>query len=198
MIRRHASAEDGFTLPELLVAITILGIIMVAIGAMISTAFRTTTIVRAQLEGSRAPKLVSTYWVPDVEGAEKIELGVSGCGSGEPLVTFTWQTLASVAGADAANPPEMDDGTSRKATWARVTNGTRHQVVRTECGGAGPPRTATVVPSVANDRVEISKLSEQEYRITVSVPDTNEPTKEFTFSVDGAAAIPQVAAPVGP
>ena len=198
MIRRRTFAEDGFTLPELLVAITILGIIMVAIGAMITTAFRTTTIVRARLEGSRAPKLVSTYWVPDVEGAEQVEIGGGGCGSGDPLVTFTWQTHPSVAGADAANPPEKDDGTSRQATWARVTNGTRHQVVRTECGGAGPPRTATVVPAVANDRVEISKLSEQEYRITVSVPDTNEPTKEFTFSVDGTAAIPQAAGPVTP
>lgn len=195
MTRRRARAEPGFTLPELLVAIVILGIIMVAIGAMITTAFRTTTIVRARLEGSRAPKLVATYWVSDVEGAKTVAVGVGGCGSGEPLVTFTWQTLASVAGIDA---PVKDDGTSRQATWARVTNGARHQVVRTECGGSGMPRTATVVPAVANDQVTISKLSEQEYRITVSVPDTNEPTKEFTFSVDGTAAIPQVAASVGP
>ncbi len=188
MTRRRGRAADGFTLPELLVAITILGIIMVAIGSMISTAFRTTTIVRSRLEGSRAPKLVATYWVPDVEGAETITLGGGGCGSGEPLVTFGWQTHPSVAATDA---PTLDAGTLRQATWARVTNGARHQVVRTECGGAGAPRTATVVPEVADDQVEIVELSEQEYRITVSVPDSNEPTKEFEFSVNGTAAIPQ-------
>ncbi|MGZ6928685.1 MAG: PulJ/GspJ family protein, partial [Acidimicrobiia bacterium] len=88
-MRRRPAPADGFTLTELLVAITILGIIMGAIGAMITTAFRTSSTVSSELNGSRGPKSVSQYWVPDVERAETVELKSGGCGdTGSAIVTF--------------------------------------------------------------------------------------------------------------
>ena len=76
-------------------AITILGIIMVAIGAMITTSFRTSSIVSAELQGSRGPKVVSRYWVPDVEQAEDRRRTPAPCGAGTNAVaTFVSHVVA--------------------------------------------------------------------------------------------------------
>ena len=188
-LRTALDAPDarGFTLVELLVAITLLGIIMVAIGAMITTAFRTTTIVSARLEASRAPKLVSTYWVPDVEGANTIMRGTGGCGGagGIPLVTFAWEKQPDVGMTMPTNPVPIPAAVPGTSTWTLVTRGTRTQVVRTECTKATVTRTATVVPDVGDASVQVSPDGTS---ITVNVPDRNEPNKQFRFSVDGTQA----------
>jgi prepilin-type N-terminal cleavage/methylation domain-containing protein len=183
MLRRLRERDErGFTLAELLVAITILGIIMAAIGAMITTAFRTTTIVSNRLDASRAPKLVSFYWVPDVEGADIITKDAGGCGTGgTPLVTFTWQKYPSVAGTDAPDPKQ--GATEVRATWAVIRNGARTQVVRSQCdSGPVPTRTATVVPDVASGSdVTVNGDDKPRYRI--------EADKLFHFSVAGVQEV---------
>ena len=185
---RASDGERGFTLVELLVAITILGIIMVAIGAMITTAFRTTTIVSNRLNASRAPKLVATYWGPDVAGAGQVNLDAEGCGTGgTPLVTFGWTKFPSTVAADA---PDPDFGkTPASATWAVVTRGVRTQVVRRACVGTSI-RAATVVPDVAAGDVEVTQPQTGMYRITVAVPDRNNADKKFHFEVDGEQVAP--------
>ena len=190
-MRRLRSAFDGsdsrgFTLVELLVAITLLGIIMVAIGAMITTAFRTTTIVSDRLNASRAPKLVSTYWVPDVEGAMTITQGVGRCGGagGTPLVSFEWDKYPSQVDADAPDPNASKVPGS--STWALVTRGTRTQVIRSECTNSVVTKTATVVPDVGADSVQVETNGTT---ITVNVPDRNEPNKQFHFSVDATQTV---------
>ncbi len=190
-MRRLRSVLDdadarGFTLVELLVAVTLLGIIMVAIGAMITTAFRTTTIVSDRLNASRAPKLVSTYWVPDVEGAKAIKQGAGGCGGGggTPLVTFEWDKYPSSVDADA--PDSTASKSLGSSTWALVTRGIRTQVIRFECANNAVTKTATVVPDVVADSV---KVEQNGTRITVNVPDRNEPNKQFHFSVDGTQTV---------
>ena len=186
--------QRGFTLPELLVAITILGIIMVAIGAMITTAFRTSSIVRATLDGSRAPKLVSTYWGPDVEGA-KVSIGGSDANcatgdhaSGRALVTFTWVTFDR-APVGATPPVDPDPGIAASSTWWVHQQGTRQQVVRDECLGGAFTRTATVVPAIADNEVTVTDAGGGSFEFKVSVPDASQPTKTFTFSVDGATEL---------
>ena len=190
-MRRLRTAFDGvdargFTLVELLVAITLLGIIMVAIGAMITTAFRTTTIVSDRLNASRAPKLVSTYWVPDVEGANKITPGGGVCGGagGRPLVTFEWEKYPSAVDADA--PDSTASKSPGSSTWALVARGTRTQVIRSECTNGTVTKTATVVPDVGADSVQVEPNGTT---ITVNVPDRNEPNKQFHFSVDATQTV---------
>ena len=179
---------SGFTLVELLVAITLLGIIMLAIGAMITTAFRTTTIVSDRLNASRAPKLVSTYWVPDVEGANKITRDAGGCGGagGTPLVTFEWNKYPSEVDTDAPAPGSLPAAVTGKSTWALVSFGARTQVVRSECTNATVTKTAIVVPDVGADSVQVEANGTT---ITVNVPDRNEPNKQFHFSVDGTQTV---------
>ena len=183
-----APDAHGFTLVELLVAITLLGIIMVAIGAMITTAFRTTTIVSARLEASRAPKLVSTYWVPDVEGANTITRGAGGCGGGggTPLVTFEWDKHPSDVNTEAPDPGPTPAAVTGRSTWTLVTRGARTQVTRTECTDTTVTKTATVVPDVSADSVQVSPDGTS---ITVNVPDRNEPNKQFNFTVNATKTV---------
>ncbi|MBK5286839.1 MAG: prepilin-type N-terminal cleavage/methylation domain-containing protein [Acidimicrobiia bacterium] len=191
----HRRDERGFTLAELLVAITILGIIMAAIGAMVVTAFRTTTIVSNRLEGSRAPKLVSTYWVPDVEGATTVVVagGSGDCpapsGAISVLVTFTWQQYPSQTGADA---PVADPGAATAATWWERTLGTRKQVVRVACTGAVVTSTAVVIPDIGVDGVTVDPVdpASDHFTIDVAVPDRNQADKQYHFSVDATRTVP--------
>src|SRR4051794_2099921 len=130
--------DRGFTLPELLVAITLLGVIMVAIGTMITTSFRTTSIVQSQLTASRGPKMTSRYWVPDVESADAVnDPSAARCGSGdEHIATLTWNQESSTI--DELDVPAAD-GPVQTVTWWRK-NGARTQLVRDLCsaGGSGP------------------------------------------------------------
>ncbi len=191
--------ETGFTLAELLVAITILGIIMAAIGAMIVTAFRTTAIVSDRLEGSRAPKLVSTYWVPDVEAATAVAVGggpgdcPAPVGATGVLVTFTWLDFPSQVGVEA---PPVDPGTPGGATWWKRTSGAREQVVRVACTTAGVVSTALVIPDLGPDGVGVTPTgsTDDHYEIEVAVPDGNQPDDQYHFSVD-ATRLTAVAAP---
>ena len=178
----------GFTLVELLVAITLLGIIMVVIGAMITTAFRTTTIVSDRLNASRAPKLVSTYWGPDVAGATTIARSAGGCGGGggAPLVTFHWDKQPEVGASPPTTPLPTTPSVPGTSTWTLITRGARTQVVRTECANATVTRTAIVVPDVGRDSVLVSPDGSS---ITVNVPDRNEPNKQFNFSVVGRKTV---------
>ena len=192
MTRLRTALDDadarGFTLVELLVAITLLGIIMVVIGAMITTAFRTTAIVSDRLNASRAPKLVSTYWGPDVAGANTITRGAGGCGGGggTPLVTFKWDKQPDPGASPPTTPVPISAPVPGMSTWTLVTRGTRTQVVRTECTNGTVTRTANVVPEVGADSVQVSSDGTS---ITVNVPDRNEPNKQFKFSVDGAKTV---------
>jgi prepilin-type N-terminal cleavage/methylation domain-containing protein len=184
-VNRRRPAE-GFTLPELLVAITILGIIMGAIGAMITTAFRTSSIVSAQLNASRGPKVVSRYWVPDVESATGIDADAP-CGGGpadQAVVTFSWpEDVAPVDQPDQV----ATDGPLHVVTWWVHQNGARSQLLRSVCAG-GSTATPSTLPVVADlsgvPAVEPSDPStSRRHTIMVTVPERGAKDDQFEFSV---------------
>jgi prepilin-type N-terminal cleavage/methylation domain-containing protein len=177
-------AEGGFTLVELLVAITILGIIMGAIGAMIATAFRTSATVSDELSGSRGPKTVSRYWVPDVEQASEVVPGGGGCGTGTPVVAFT--STAFTSNIAAPNQAE-DGGQPRTVVWATATRGARRQLVRFDCSANGT--ATTVVADLDAARVEAPSGSSRKWALAVTVPDRSQGAKTFDFSVDATQAV---------
>lgn len=184
MIRRAIRrSEDGFTLIELLVAITILGIIIVAIGAMITTSFRTTTMVSAELQGSRGPKVVSRYWVPDVEQAKTVD-SAGACGTGTtPIATF----VSDISPSAFVTPADTSDGAARTITWWEVA-GTRDQLVRRVCDGDAAPTSLVVVSDLKNVP-SLDDSAAPRYTISVTVPDRSRPSNEYTFTVTGLSQL---------
>jgi prepilin-type N-terminal cleavage/methylation domain-containing protein len=180
-------SDAGFTLPELLVAITILGIIMIAIGAMITTSFHTSRTVGEELQGSRAPKMVSRYWVPDAEQATGFPPG-GGCGSGKTVATFTSPVYAS-AFDDATPAPS----TPRTIDWTIVHQNGRYQLVRTVCDGTAATGTSTVIVSelaVPLDATTASSPVPGRYVLTVTVPDRSERSDgTYRFDIEGSSQI---------
>ena len=177
-------ADDGFTLTELLVAITILGIIVVAIGAMITTSFRTTTVVSAELQGSRGPKVVSRYWVPDVEQAKSVD-SEPPCGSGTTaVVTF----VSDISTSAFVDPAGTDPTATRKITWWEVA-GPRDHLVRRVCDGTGAPAASLVVVSDLKGTPSVDDLAAPRYTLSVTVPDRSRKDDEYNFTVSATSQI---------
>jgi prepilin-type N-terminal cleavage/methylation domain-containing protein len=126
----RARRERGFTLPEVIIAVTILGIIAATIGAVITTAFSTTAGVQERYDASRAAKTASIHWTPDVQSAEHVNPGrVCSRGAGaapRALVTFLRTDYASATAAE---------GTERLTTWW-LDDTTPARVVRRSCHGS--------------------------------------------------------------
>ena len=179
--------ERGFTLVELLVAIAILGIIMVAIGAMIATAFRTTATVSDRLTASRGPKMVSRYWLPDVESAETIASG-AGCApasGSQPVATFTWPEDPSTVDTPDADPNVV--APVRTVTWS-YHPGTRNQLVRTSCLDGALTRSLVVVADVS-EVPTVESVTPTRHVLSVTVPDHSEKDKTLTFTVGARQAV---------
>lgn len=83
--------ETGFTLVELLVVIAILGIIAGALTESIIIGLRTTTRTESQLVGSIDRQRVAAAFVPDVQSAQRVEVGGTRCGptDGTEVVTLS-------------------------------------------------------------------------------------------------------------
>jgi hypothetical protein len=125
---------------ELLVAITILGVISVSIGAVYTVMARSTSGTMDRLTQSRGPKLVGVYWTPDVNGSETVNPTGAVCGtSGTALVSFLWSD---------------DRYGSLLSTWSTVTTGSATKVIRNRCTVSDgvvstPVQTTTVADNLA-------------------------------------------------
>src|SRR5690348_1076606 len=65
-LRRHARNCTGFTLIELVVSVSIMGIIMVALSGVMLAYFQHTRTTAARLNESAALEFVAAYWQRDV------------------------------------------------------------------------------------------------------------------------------------
>lgn len=74
MSERLSRDDAGFTLPEVLVAITVTAVLMPVLFATFVTALKTTDASVEQIAASHAATLSANYFVPDVQSAESISL----------------------------------------------------------------------------------------------------------------------------
>ena len=85
--RRTRPDETGFTLVELVVSITILGILMPAIAAAMFAALSTNHSTDVRLSESRDTRLIAAYLPDDAAGATSFATGgTARCGTGGALV----------------------------------------------------------------------------------------------------------------
>lgn len=91
--RRDAS---GFTLVEMLLVVTILGIIGFALTESVIIGLRTTTATEAQVRGSLDRQRVATYFVPDVQSARRLQPGDSAPAPCQPAGATPLLTLSGI------------------------------------------------------------------------------------------------------
>jgi prepilin-type N-terminal cleavage/methylation domain-containing protein len=80
--RRPRAADAGFTLVELLISISVLGIVLTAITGVTFVAMRTTAGANTRLNESNDLLRAATYFDDDVQGAQAVSVGTTPrCGT---------------------------------------------------------------------------------------------------------------------
>ena len=108
----RGNADDGFTLPELLMAVTILALIIAPLTLAFVTALRVVGKTDQKFTDSRGALISAADFASDVNNANVITTGTSPaqCGSGGTrLVTFAW--------SDANQPVASLDSNTNRVTY---------------------------------------------------------------------------------
>jgi prepilin-type N-terminal cleavage/methylation domain-containing protein len=77
LLGHRTNSDEGFTLVELIIVITIIPIVIAAISAAIITSFKDQAGVFNRLSDSHDAQLTSAYFVPDVESASLVNTSVT-------------------------------------------------------------------------------------------------------------------------
>jgi prepilin-type N-terminal cleavage/methylation domain-containing protein len=93
-------SEAGFTLIELAVAVSVLGLVMGAMVGVFVTLLKLSPTTGSTYSESHDAQLAASYWVTDVQGAESVTVGTRSCPTSRigttPLVSFQWATAGGV------------------------------------------------------------------------------------------------------
>jgi prepilin-type N-terminal cleavage/methylation domain-containing protein len=162
--------ECGLTLIELLVSITILGIVMVVLTMAVIFGLGATKNANGSLDESNAAQLTALYFSRDVQGAEQVAVddATSTCGGAAEL------KLTSTA-ADRV--------------VAYAVTGTPLQLVRRLCSPASATPTVTIlVPSLSAAGDVAAAVSGT--RVTLSVPQpATETDAGFNYTLAASSRI---------
>jgi prepilin-type N-terminal cleavage/methylation domain-containing protein len=114
--------DEGFTLVEILISMSILAILIAAVGGALIISLRTSDVTNDRFAQSHDVQIASAYVANDVQSASAVDANpASGCsGAFSPLVTFTYSA--------GGNPKAV-------YCWGTAANG-ETQVTRTFAGGA--------------------------------------------------------------
>ncbi len=114
--------DAGFTLAELLVAITIMGTIMVVMGQSIVLGFSTFTDTEKLLKDSHGKQMLAAYFLRDVQNATQVDSTSGSC------VPATESIVVSLTATDIS-------GSAIVAVYSYGAG----TLVRHICGGSGDP-----------------------------------------------------------
>lgn len=138
MTGRIARDDAGFTLPELLVAMTVTAVIMPVLFSTFVTAFRTTDGSVERIAASHDATLSSNYFVPDVQSAESISL------ADEP-------TCKAPTGSNRLLTLKSTTAAGTVFTGYAVVTGTEKTLVRYKCTGTTVESSVTVAHDLGAD-----------------------------------------------
>src|SRR2546425_6392324 len=91
--RSDLHREAGLTLMELMIAIVLLGIVIVALTGALTSGLTATTDAQERLAESRAPMFANAFFADDAQSSAIDGVIVGGsplCGSGTNVVSFRW------------------------------------------------------------------------------------------------------------
>jgi prepilin-type N-terminal cleavage/methylation domain-containing protein len=135
----RTQGEQGFTLVELLVAITIMSMIMGGISESIIVGLRTTAAISTSVAESHDTQMMTAWFPRDVNGATSIWGGAPLAGT-KPVCTppvGTTRTVLTMLSGDPTLP--------LLTSYVVVKTGTLFQLVRTVCQGANVPQGPVIV-----------------------------------------------------
>lgn len=128
-------ADEGFTLVELLIVVTIVPLIVGALAAGLLSIFSLQSSVSNRLSDSGDAQMVAATYEPDVQAAQLVNtLGSPpACGSGTQLLGLEWDG--------------QSDGTYNSiVSYNEVPSGSTNNLVREFCGpGSTTPTSTTIV-----------------------------------------------------
>jgi prepilin-type N-terminal cleavage/methylation domain-containing protein len=117
--------DDGFTLVELLIVVSILGIIMGAIAASFIVSLRVTSETQDRLSESHDADLTSAYFASDFQSAESLD---ATCGpSSGSIMRFSW--------TDPGSTHDSDDDEARAVGYVVETQDGERRLNRYLCIG---------------------------------------------------------------
>jgi prepilin-type N-terminal cleavage/methylation domain-containing protein len=98
---RHRERDAGFTLLELMLSISILGVLMAAFVGLMFATMTANKQTKSRLDGTRAEQISSVYFGRDIQaaqGATGIRSGVSaGCGAGTAVLEIRGASYDAVS-----------------------------------------------------------------------------------------------------
>jgi prepilin-type N-terminal cleavage/methylation domain-containing protein len=143
-VRAARAREDGFTLPELIITVTIIGVISAGLAGVVISFLKTTTDTRSRLIESHDVQFAAAYWQRDVasigvrgydSGTKSFPLEQSvdvtpACSlpSGTRVVTLAWSEYTST---DSTASP-----TTVTVSYVAEPDSGGYNLVRTRCTGA--------------------------------------------------------------
>ena len=164
-----AAGERGFTLVEVLIAVTVLGVIIAAIGAGFSVGLRTMDGTASRLAGSMDAQLVGVHLPDDVASATTI---VSAPGS-------------IVCAGVAAPVLQLSDAASFDVVYGvRAANG-GHQLERHDCAGGAVRSTVVVARNLGGLSAAVATGIPAGVTLTVTEATIPSNPTPFVFSVSG-------------
>jgi prepilin-type N-terminal cleavage/methylation domain-containing protein len=98
---RRVTADEGFTLIELIVSIAILGVVMVALTSVMFNALVVNKQTRQRLDATRSEQFAAVYFANDVQGAKAtagvLTSGTAQCGTSPLLLELRGDTYDAAA-----------------------------------------------------------------------------------------------------
>jgi prepilin-type N-terminal cleavage/methylation domain-containing protein len=110
--------ERGVTLPEMLVAIVILGLIVGPLSAAMIFFLQNGETANQIFSDNNTSRLAAAYFTADVQSANSVVTTTAGqCGTGTPIVTMAW----------------TENTSSFASSWYSVSTGPSQSLVRRHC-----------------------------------------------------------------